>query len=194
MDPDQQRDEANDYVVATYEEIRLRFGLGGTDQARIKAKRRKWPAEPRNHPGAIARIRMPRAEWDAAAAEIEGERSRRSDHQDHDLSRRFRILDNALAAFREERDRLLVERDAATERARAMERHLEEIRAEREEAWIRAAKAEAALEELRAIPRIRAARAEAAPNELQEIPRIPEVRAEATLEEARRPFWRRWIG
>jgi hypothetical protein len=35
-------------VVATYKEIRLRFGLGDTDQARIKAKRRKWPAEPVN--------------------------------------------------------------------------------------------------------------------------------------------------
>jgi cytochrome b len=46
-----------DYVVATYEEIRLRFGLGGTDQARIKAKRRKWAAEPVNHPGAVTRIR-----------------------------------------------------------------------------------------------------------------------------------------
>jgi hypothetical protein len=39
-----------EYVVATYEEIRLRFGLGGADQARIKAKRHRWPAEPPNHP------------------------------------------------------------------------------------------------------------------------------------------------
>jgi hypothetical protein len=59
-------DSLPDYVVATYEEIRARFGLGGTDQARIKAKRRKWPAEPPNHPGALAQIRLPRKDWDAA--------------------------------------------------------------------------------------------------------------------------------
>jgi hypothetical protein len=86
MEPDQQPVETSDHVVATYEEIRLRFGLGGTDQARIKAKRRKWPAEPRNHPGAIARIRVPRAEWDSAVAEIEGKRSRGSDPSDPDQS------------------------------------------------------------------------------------------------------------
>src|SRR4051794_15403336 len=153
MDPDQQPEEASDYVVATYEEIRLRFGLGGTDQARIKAKRRKWPAEPRNHPGAIARIRVPRDEWDSAAAEIEGERSRGSDPSDPDQSRRFKILDSVLTTFREERDRLLIERDAATERARVAERRLEEERLQ----------AVARLEEIRTgyeAARIDAARAE----------------------------------
>ena len=165
MEPDQQPDEASDYVVATYEEIRLRFGLGGTDQARIKAKRRKWLAEPRNHPGAIARIRVPRGEWDSAAAEIEGERSRGSDPSDPDQSRRFKILDSALAAFREERDRLLIERDVAIERAQTVERRLEQIRTGYEAARIAAARAEEKAEGLR-----------------------------LALEEARRPFWRRWIG
>jgi hypothetical protein len=176
MDPDQKPYEVSDYVVATYEEIRLRFGLGGTDQARIKAKRRKWPAEPRNHPGAIARIRVPRAEWNAAAAEIEGERSRGSDPSDPDQFRRFRILDGALTAFREERDRLLTERDAAVEQARALERRLEEERLQ----------AIARLEEIRTgyeIARIEAARAEEKAEGLR-----------LALEEARRPFWRRWIG
>jgi hypothetical protein len=32
-----EQDQPVGYVVATYEEIRERFGLGGTDQARIKA-------------------------------------------------------------------------------------------------------------------------------------------------------------
>jgi hypothetical protein len=176
MEPDQQPVETSDYVVATYEEIRLRFGLGGTDQARIKAKRRKWLAEPRNHPGAIARIRVPRAEWDSAVAEIEGERSRGSDPSDPDQSRRFKILDGALAAFREERDRLLLERDAATERARAVEHRLEEERLQ----FV------ARIEEIRTgyeAARIEAARAEEKVEGLR-----------LALEEARRPFWRRWIG
>jgi hypothetical protein len=176
MDPDQQLGAASDYVVATYEEIRLRFGLGGTDQARIKAKRRKWPVEPRNHPGAIARIRVPRGEWDSAAAEIERERSRGADPSDPDQSRKFRILDGALTAFREERDRLLIERDAAIEQARAIERRLEEERLQ----------AVARIEEIRTgyeAARIEVARA----TEKAEGLRL-------ALEEARRPFWRRWIG
>jgi hypothetical protein len=62
-------DSLPDYVVATYEEILARFGLGGTDQARIKAKRRKWPAEPPNHPGAAGQ----REAAKVAAAAAEGE-------------------------------------------------------------------------------------------------------------------------
>ncbi len=54
-----------EYAVATYEEIRERFRLGGTDQVRIKAKRRGWPIEPRNDPGALAHVRVPRKEWNA---------------------------------------------------------------------------------------------------------------------------------
>jgi hypothetical protein len=176
MEADQQPGGTSDYVVATYEEIRLRFGLGGTDQARIKAKRRKWENEPRNHPGALARIRVPREEWDSAIADLERERSRGSDPSDPDQSRRFNILDGAVAAFREERDRLLTERDAERGQAEAAERRLEEER-------LRAAAEAAELRTAGEAARIQAAEAKATAEGLR-----------AALEEARRPFWRRWIG
>lgn len=131
-----------DYVVATYEEIRLRFGLGGTDQARIKAKRRKWLGEPPNHPGAVTRIRVPRDAWEAAAAEVERARSRGSAPPEIDQSYRNKALIDAVAAFREVQERsgerearLLGERDAAL--------------AELGEQRTRAAAAEAALTEVR---------------------------------------------
>jgi hypothetical protein len=105
--------EPTDYVVATYDEIRLRFGLGGTDQARMKAKRRKWPAEPRNHPGAVARIRVPREDWDAV---IDGDRSRGTVPPDPDQSHKNNPLIDAAAAFREVEARLRAELDAARAR------------------------------------------------------------------------------
>jgi hypothetical protein len=158
------------FVIATYEEIRLRFGLGGTDQARIKAKRRGWEPEPPNHPGAITRIRVPRTAWEEASecdrsAPIDQERSRGTDQK----RRPNKDMGGVLAAFREEIDRLRTERDEAgrrleEERLRASAR-LEELRAEGEAARIQAAEAKATAEGLR-----------------------------LALEEARRPFWRRWIG
>jgi hypothetical protein len=163
MEPDQEPE----YVIATYEEIRLRFGLGGTDQARIKAKRRKWEAEPRNNPGAVARIRVPRKEWDAAPDDREG--SRGAIPFGPDQSQAIRRLEDAVTTFREERDRLLSERDRALDRVAEAERRLEVERA-------RAAVEAGELREQREEARIRAARAEAA------------------LEELRRPFWRRWFG
>ena len=167
METDQ---EPSPFVIATYEEIRLRFGLGGTDQARIKAKRRGWEAEPPNHPGAITRIRVPRAVWDGAgegdrSPPIDQERSRGSDQK----RRTNKNMNGALAAFREEIDRLRTERDEVgrrleEERLRAVAR-LEELRTEGEAARIQAAEARATAEGLR-----------------------------LALAEARRPFWRRWIG
>lgn len=151
-----------EFVVATYEDIRERFGLGGTDQARIKAKRRKWPLEPRNDPGALARVRVPKAEWDGAG---QNERS-------PDQSRPFKALEGIAGAFREERDRLVAERDAA----RAGEgKAREEATAER----ARAAQAERERE----AAKVAAASAEGEAKGLR-----------LALEEARRPFWRRWIG
>jgi hypothetical protein len=54
-----------EHVVATYREIAAHFGLKGTVQARVKAKRAKWPAEPQNHPADPLRIRVPRDAWNA---------------------------------------------------------------------------------------------------------------------------------
>jgi hypothetical protein len=78
-------------------------------------------------------------------------------------------MGGVLAAFREEIDRLRTERDEAgrrleEERLRAASR-LEELRTEGEAARIQAAEAKATAEGLR-----------------------------LALEEARRPFWRRWLG
>ena len=125
-----EQDQPVGYVVATYEEIRERFGLGGTDQARIKAKRRKWPLEPRNDPGALAHVRVPREEWD---------RSERSPEQ----SRSSNALEEIVRAFQEERDRLTGERDTARAEAAAERGRAGEAEREREEARIRAAAAEA---------------------------------------------------
>jgi len=140
-----------DYVVATYEEIRVHFGLGGTDQARIKAKRRKWPAEPPNHPGAMAQIRVPRKDWDVA-----GETDR-SPGSGADQFRTYKGLEGITAAFREERDRLLAERDreradaakareelaALTTRAAVAETEARGLRERAERAEARADRAEA---------------------------------------------------
>jgi hypothetical protein len=159
-------DSPPDYVVATYEEIRARFGLGGTDQARIKAKRRKWPAEPPNHPGALAQIRVPQKDWDAAG------QTERSLGGPAEQSRTTKTLEGITAAFREERDRLLAERDRERERADKAE-----ARADRAEAERDAARAE------REAAKVAAASAEGEAKGLR-----------LALEEARRPFWRRWLG
>ena len=54
------------HVVATYREIAVRFGLGGVNAARTKAKRAGWAEEPTNHPAETKRIRVPREAWDQA--------------------------------------------------------------------------------------------------------------------------------
>jgi Sec-independent protein translocase protein TatA len=52
-----------EHVIATYREIAAHFGLKGTVQARVKAKRAGWDAEPQNHPADPLRIRVPRDAW-----------------------------------------------------------------------------------------------------------------------------------
>ena len=54
-----------EHVVATYREIAAHFGLKGPVQARVKAKRAGWKAEPQNHPADPLRIRVPREAWNA---------------------------------------------------------------------------------------------------------------------------------
>jgi hypothetical protein len=129
-----QPENAPEFVVATYEEIRARFGLGGTDQARIKAKRRKWEVEARNNPGAMARVRVPRMEWDATP--IDRDRSPGTVIPfAPDQSRSFKPLADAVAAFREVEAQLRAERDAArAERGAAQaEAAAQRSRAERAE-------------------------------------------------------------
>ncbi len=140
MDPDQ---TPAGYVVATYEEIRERWRLGSTDAARIKAKRRKWLHEPPNHPGAVARIRVPQEDWNAA------ERWERSPGSDSEQSRSFKGLASVAAIFREERDRLQAERDRVVIERDAVQAEVTKLREEREEARVRAAQAEAEARGLR---------------------------------------------
>ena len=75
------------------------------------------------------------------------------------------MLEGIAAGFREERDRLMAERDAAWAEVVAERARTAQAEREREEARIRAAMAEAAGKGSR-----------------------------EALAEARRPFWRRWIG
>jgi len=173
--------EPADYVVATYDEIRMRFGLGGTDHARIKAKRRKWVSEPRNNPGSLARIRIPRAEWDSVDVRERSSGTVPPDHGERPLgtvppaaeqSRQVNPLAGLVAAFREEQEQLrgdLAEAKALAEKVQA------ELAAER----ARTIQAEREREEAR----VKAAVAEGEAKALRE-----------SLAEARRPFWRRWIG
>ncbi len=99
-------------------------------------KFRKWPLEPRNDPGALARVRVPREEWDRA------ERS-------PDQSRTAKGSDGIATAFREERDRLVAERDAARAEAASERARAGEAEREREEARVKAAASEAEAKALR---------------------------------------------
>jgi hypothetical protein len=61
-----------EHVVATYREIAAHFGLKGPVQARVKAKRAGWKAEPQNHPADPLRIRVPRDAWNGGVSEQRG--------------------------------------------------------------------------------------------------------------------------
>lgn len=150
---------APDYIPATYAEIQAHFGLGSTDAARMKAKRRRWHQEPPNRHGGLSIVRVPRDEWTLP------EQPERSPIVHRERSPQPNSLKPILEIVREERDRLLDERDrliAERDRAQA---DAATLRQEREEARVRAAQAEGEARALR-----------------------------EALEDARRPFWRRWIG
>src|SRR3954470_8015577 len=56
----------SDSAIATYRQIAGHFGLeSGPDAGRLKAKRARWPVEPRNHPLDPVRVRVPHAAWNA---------------------------------------------------------------------------------------------------------------------------------
>src|SRR3954469_25369839 len=61
----------HDRVLATYQHIRDRWGLKNADTARMKAKRSGWAQLPKNSPGDVTRLIVPREQWDAV-----GDRSR----------------------------------------------------------------------------------------------------------------------
>jgi hypothetical protein len=59
--------ETSDYVLASYREIAVRFGLSGTHAARRKVKRLGWSPERATDPAHPFRIRVPRSAWGQAA-------------------------------------------------------------------------------------------------------------------------------
>jgi hypothetical protein len=65
----------HDRVLATYQHIRERWGLKNADTARMKAKRAGWSQLPKNSPGDMTRLIVPREQWDAV-----GDRSRGTLH------------------------------------------------------------------------------------------------------------------
>jgi len=76
-----------DFVLATYREIALRFGLGGPNAARTKVKRAAWGSEPSNHPADPLRIRVPRETWDQAGETLHREpRERAHPERDRDAT------------------------------------------------------------------------------------------------------------
>jgi hypothetical protein len=100
--------EREDFILATYREIALRFRLNGPNAARTKAKRAGWTAEPSNHPADPLRIRVPLDAWDQASEREHPRRhemprpeaGRDAPSQKHE-TRNLRVLEAAVAALRE---------------------------------------------------------------------------------------------
>ena len=154
-------------VVATYREIADHFGLVSPEKGRQKAKRAGWPAEPQNHPADPVRVRVPQDAWEGAS--LSRERAARARGRGRPLKPEGetpKVAPEPPSLIKE------LEGEAATLRS-ALDRERE--RADRAES--RAIQAEREREEAR----IRAAAAEGEAKGLR-----------LALEEARRPFWRRW--
>jgi hypothetical protein len=150
--------EDEPFVVADYEQVRERFGLGSRDHARMRAKRRGWPVEPKNHPGAQTMVRVPRAEWDAA------EKAKRSPRTVRDVigaqeRPEPNMLADVLKLVRQEREAAAV-REAVlrTERDKAIiEASAQRSRADRADGEAQALR-EAAAREVRLVEQVDAAR------------------------------------
>jgi hypothetical protein len=150
-----------EHVIATYREIAAHFRLKGSVQARVKAKRAGWPAEPQNHPADPLRLRVPQAVWDAGsrggAKAIPREprpprnptslASHIPDFRD-EIRGLIRPLEDAVAVLREERERLLRERDAERTERSAAQAEAAALRAERDAAQAEAATREDEVERL----------------------------------------------
>src|SRR3954464_8571067 len=61
-----------DRVLATYQHVRERWGLKNSDTARMKAKRVGWAQLPKNSPGEVTRLIIPRDQWDAVRDQSRG--------------------------------------------------------------------------------------------------------------------------
>lgn len=118
--------ESGDFILATYREIALRFGLGGPNAARTKVKRAGWVSEPTNHPADPLRIRVPREAWDQAVETPPRTRrdrphlvgGREAPSQDRD-TRYIKALEGHIATLREQLERERGRTDQAEqERAR----------------------------------------------------------------------------
>lgn len=113
-------------VVVTYNDIRIRYRLGGLAQARVKAKRAQWQLLPRNNPAALAHILIPRDEWDRAGkAKLSEAGYPVSNTQE---SHTLKALGAAIAALKEAQEQATIqgievqrERDEALARANRAE-------------------------------------------------------------------------
>jgi hypothetical protein len=119
--------EEGDYVIASYREIAVRFGLGGPNAARTKVKRAGWPSEPVNHPADPLRIRVPRTTWDLAnethmhALQGRGGTKRREiPHIDRNERQDINELRASLDLLREQLERERNRADKADELARTV--------------------------------------------------------------------------
>ena len=130
--------ERGEFVLATYREIALRFGLSSPNAARTKARRAGWIPEPANHPADALRIQVPRAVWDQAdetphptSLERAPARSQEGASQRPDTAF-VRVLEEHISTLREQLAE--AERRIAREAARA---DRAEARAEQTEAALR---------------------------------------------------------
>jgi hypothetical protein len=150
-------------VITTYREIAEHFGLNGPEKGRQKAKRSGWPAEPQNHPADPVRVRVPQDAWDEAPrsreraarfralAEEKGapliKEEEASPHV-HETPHLISPLEDATAALREERERLLRERDAERMERTIAQAEASALRAERDAAQAEASTREEEVERL----------------------------------------------
>jgi hypothetical protein len=150
-------------AIVTYRHIQDRWGLGGPDAARVKARRAGWGVLPKNHPGDTTRLVIPRSVWGAAtpaAARSPGASGSGSgiDPGEHRAGsagdpRGSNALAAAVDALREQYEH---EQERAEARAGQAEAERDAARAETAAERARAAQAEREREE----SRIRAAAAE----------------------------------
>jgi hypothetical protein len=149
-----------DFILATYREIALHFGLGGPNAARTKVKRAGWHAEPTNHPADPLRIRVPRDAWYQAGEALPHTRHEMGhpkptrDAPSQKLQKRdtrhIKALEMAVAALREGLAAAEARADQAQARAGRAEAHADAADADRRAADARANRAEQDREALRA--------------------------------------------
>jgi hypothetical protein len=94
---------SSDYVLATYREIAVRFGLNGTHAARHKVKRLGWAPE-RATSGHAFRIRVPREAWSQPTGTSESggrDLRRRASDAQQTTSREIEALERTVERLRQ---------------------------------------------------------------------------------------------